>query len=167
MGDYSIRPATSGDLPELARMRTALRDYLGECDPAIWLISDEKAGRLAEFYGELIKKDTARVYVAETGGIPVGMLVVRILDNPHVKPARFGRIDDAWVDPDHRRRGLMRRLTQACGDFLASGGVERVMLDYAIRNPDSEKCWSNLGFEPCVVIAHAGVAEVTRPNISP
>ncbi len=168
MSDYSIRPATGADLSALARMRSALRDYLAGCDPAIWLISDDKAGRLAEFYGELIKQDTARVLVAAgRDGTPVGMLVVRILENSNVQPSRFGRIDDAWVDPAHRRRGLMRRLTRACGDFLGKHEVERVMLDYAVRNPDSERCWRRLGFTPCVVIAHAPAARLARPDISP
>jgi len=83
--DYDVRTATDADLPELARMRIALRDFLGECSPGIWELSDEKAAHLADFYADIIRKDTARVFVAaDPAGRPVAMLMVRILENANI-----------------------------------------------------------------------------------
>jgi len=159
--EYLIRPATEADLPDLARMRVELRDFLGSCDPDVWQISDSKADALADFYRDIINTDTARIFVAtNSDSSPVGMLMVRVLENRNIKPGRFGRIDDAWVDPEHRRRGLMRRLTRAAAGFCQELGVERVMLDWAIRNPDSEKCWTRLGFKPVVTIGNSLVSNI-------
>ncbi len=161
MPEYSIRPATEADLPELARMRIELRDFLGECDPDVWQISDSRADALADFYRDVLHTDTARIFVAaDTDDSPVGMLMTRVLENPNIKPTRFGRIDDAWVEPEHRRQGLMRRLTRAAAEFCQEQEVEHVMLDWAIRNPDSEKCWTRLGFKPAVTIGNSLVSTV-------
>jgi ribosomal protein S18 acetylase RimI-like enzyme len=88
------------------------------------------------------------------------MLTVRILDNPNMDPRPIGRIDDAWVDPDHRRKGMMRELTEACCRFLEERDVLTVMLDWAIRNVPSVDCWQNLGFEPLITMGFTSPARV-------
>ena len=148
-----VRPATVRDLPDLARMRRALQNMLVECDPKVWRLSAELLGKLEQFYEDVMQKDTNRIYVAcDEADRPVGMLMVRILDNPNMDPRPIGRIDDAWVDPDHRRQGLMRALTEACCRFLEERNVPTVMLDWAIRNVPSIHCWQNLGFEPLITM---------------
>lgn len=155
-----VRPATTADLPELARMRRALQDLLLEYDPRVWRLSDELVAKLEEFYQGVMEKDTNRIFVACDAGRPVGMLMVRILDNPNMDPRPIGRIDDAWVDPAHRRRGLMRELTGACCRFLEERNVPTVMLDWAIRNVPSVHCWQNLGFEPLITMGFTSPAKV-------
>ena len=135
-----------------------MHDYLLECDPDLWVLSDSKLERLADFYGDILDRETARLFVvADREDRPVGMILVRILENQNVTPSRFGRIDDAWIEPGHRRQGLMRRLIAAAAEFLERQGVRDAMLDYALLNPDSEKCWLALGFRPVVSICRAGV----------
>lgn len=144
-------------------MRTALRDFLLECDRDLWVISDRKQQHLADFYAAHLDKETSRVLVAaDDADRPVGMLLARILESRNVKPGRFVRIDDAWVEPDHRRRGLMRRLVAAVADYMEESGVEHAMLDYALRNPASEKAWLALGFKPVVSICRSDVATLRR-----
>ena len=93
---------------------------------------------------------------APTG--PVAMLVVRILDNSNMDPERFGRIDDAWVDPEWREQGVMSGLTRTAAEFLAGHRVTMVMLDWANNNPPSGTVWQKLGFEPLMTMGFA------RPN---
>jgi len=175
MPGYTLRRATPQDLPELARMRIALHDFLLECDPALWVLSRQKMEQLAGFYQDVLAKDNAAVFVAcDAEARPVGMLMARILETPNVTPGetgpdsdcpfRFCRIDDAWVEPDHRRRGLMRRMVGAVAGFMKEQRVEHAMLDFAIRNPDSEKCWVALGFRPAIAIANAALADLERAS---
>jgi ribosomal protein S18 acetylase RimI-like enzyme len=158
---YHIRPARNLDLPELARMRRALQDLLVAADPNILRLRDDRMAQSARFYAEVMARDDARVIVAaDEDDFPIGMLMLRIISNPMTEPDRFGRIDDAWVEPPHRRRGIMRLMVGECVEILKAHGVRHVMLDYSVRNPVGEKCWLALGFHPMLTVTIAGVDEL-------
>jgi len=158
---FTVRRARTGDLPELKRMRIDLQDLLAGRDPRVWRLSQEMTDGLEEFYAELMKKDENRILVAaDTRDRPVGMLLVRDLDNPNMYPRPFGRIDDAWVDPDWRERGVMTSLTRAAAEFLADRRVSLVMLDWANNNPPSGTCWQKLGFEPLMTMGFASPTDI-------
>ncbi|MBM3331325.1 GNAT family N-acetyltransferase [candidate division WOR-3 bacterium] len=159
--NFSIRRAGTRDLPELKRMRIALQDLLMGRDPRVWRLSQELIDTLEEFYAKVMERDENRVFVAAApGGKPVGMLLARILDNPNLDPRPFGRIDDAWVDPEWRERGVMTGLTRAAAQFLATHRVSMVMLDWANNNPPSGTCWQKLGFEPLMTMGFASPAGI-------
>jgi ribosomal protein S18 acetylase RimI-like enzyme len=150
-GKYSIRRATARDLPDLKRMRIALQDLLTGRDPRVWRLSQELSDRLEEFYATTMEKDENRIFVADApAGRPVGMLLVRVIDNPNMDPRPFGRIDDAWVDPEWR----------AAAQFLADRRVVMVMLDWANNNPPSGTCWQKLGFEPLMTMGFASPTDI-------
>jgi ribosomal protein S18 acetylase RimI-like enzyme len=158
---YFIRKAVPADLPELKRMRIALQDLLAGRDPRVWRLSPELTDRLEEFYATIMEKDENRIFVAVgPADRPVGMLLVRVIDNPNMDPRPFGRIDDAWVDPDWRERGVMTGLTRAAAKFLADRRVVMVMLDWANNNPPSGTCWQKLGFEPLMTMGFAGPNDI-------
>jgi ribosomal protein S18 acetylase RimI-like enzyme len=157
----TVRRAKTRDLPDLKRMRVELQDLLAGRDPRVWRLSQELTDTLEQFYAGILEKDENRVFVAAgPGDKPVGMLVVRILDNPNVDPRPFGRIDDAWVDPEWREQGAMRGLTRAAAVFLADRHVPMVMLDWANNNPPSGICWQKLGFEPLMTMGFASPIDI-------
>jgi ribosomal protein S18 acetylase RimI-like enzyme len=156
---FSVRRAEAHDLADLKRMRVALQDLLATKDPRVWRLSKELTDTLDRFYAKVMERDENRIFVAVTPqDKPVGMLLVRILDNPNMEPRPFGRIDDAWVDPDWREQGAMRSLTRAAAEFLLGRNVPMVMLDWANNNPPSGTCWQKLGFEPLMTMGF------TSPN---
>jgi ribosomal protein S18 acetylase RimI-like enzyme len=162
---YSVRQATAKDLPELKRMRIALQDLLAGRDPRVWRLSQELIDSLEEFYSKIMEKDQNRIFVAAgQDAKPVAMLVVRILDNSNLDPVRFGRIDDAWVDPDWREQGVMTGLTRAAAQFLDDRRVSMAMLDWANNNPPSGTCWQKLGFEPLMTMGFASPADILSRN---
>ena len=164
---YTIRRAEPRDLPDLKRMRVALQDLLAVRDPKVWRLSKDLTDTLDQFYAEMMEKDENRVFVAVTPeDKPVGMLMVRIFDNPNMDPRPFGRIDDAWVDPDWREQGVMRGLTRAAAEFLARRNVPMVMLDWANNNPPSGTCWQNLGFEPLMTMGFADPNDILARDIT-
>jgi ribosomal protein S18 acetylase RimI-like enzyme len=160
-----IRRAETRDLPELKRMRVALQGLLAVKDPKVWRLSTSMTDTLDHFYATIMEKDENRIFVAATPeDKPVGMLMVRILDNPNMDPRPFGRIDDAWVDPDRRKQGVMRSLTRAAAEFLAGRNVPMVMLDWANNNPPSGTCWQNLGFEPLMTMGFTSPNDILSRN---
>ncbi|HSG89306.1 MAG TPA: GNAT family N-acetyltransferase [Pseudomonadales bacterium] len=65
-------------------------------------------------------------------------------------------VDDVWVDPAWRRRGLVRRMLRVLTDFAAERGAEDVVLEYSLANPEAAQAWARLGFTP------TGVRAATR-----
>jgi ribosomal protein S18 acetylase RimI-like enzyme len=181
---YSIRRATVRDLPELKRMRVALQDLLIGRDPRVWRLSQELIDGLEEFYSKIMEREQNRIFVAVAGengdsplprgrgsksaqspfSQPIAMLAVRILDNSNLDPVRFGRIDDAWVDPEWREQGVMTELTRAAAEFLADHRVTLVMLDWANNNPPSGTCWQKIGFAPLMTMGFASPADILSTN---
>ena len=158
---YTVRRAEAHDLPELKRMRIALQDLLVGRDPRVWRLSQEMTDTLVLFYASMMDKKENRVLVAVApDDKPVGMLMVRTVDNPNMDPRPFGRIDDAWVDPEWREQGVMTGLTRAAAQFLADHRVSMVMLDWANNNPPSGTCWQKLGFEPLMTMGFASPADI-------
>ena len=72
----------------------------------------------------------------------------------------MGRIDDAWVEPAWRGRGVMKALTSACARFLVERKVRLVMLDWANNNPPSGECWQKLGFAPLMTMGFTSPAAI-------
>ena len=158
---FTIRRAGTRDLRDLTRMRVELQDLLAGRDPRVWRLSQELTDTLERFYAGIMDKEENRIFVAAgSGDRPLGMLVVRILDNPNMDPRPFGRIDDAWVDPEWREQGVMRGLTKAAARFLADRHVPMVMLDWANNNPPSGTCWQKLGFEPLMTMGFASPIDI-------
>ncbi len=84
----TIRRAAERDLPELKRMRIGLQELLAVKDPKVWRLSTSMTDTLDQFYAKVMEKDENRIFVAVTPeDRPVGMLMVRILDNPNMDPA--------------------------------------------------------------------------------
>jgi ribosomal protein S18 acetylase RimI-like enzyme len=162
--EYSVRRAQGRDLADLRRMRIALQDLLAEKDPEVWRLSSDFLARLERFYADIMAKDDNRVFVAvNRGDRPLAMVMVRIITSAQTEVGRFGRIDDAWVDPEWRGRGVMTALTSACGEFLAGRGVPLVMLDWANRNEPSGTCWQRIGFRPLMTMGFARPADLLAP----
>ena len=156
-----VRPAAAADLPELKRMRIALQDLLAEKDPRVFRLSRDFLGELDRFYAEVAAGDDNRVLVAvDEADRPVGMIMLRLLDNPRMDPRRFGRIDDAWVDKPFRGQGVMTALVEEACRFLAARGVSMVMLDWANNNPPSGECWQKLGFAPLMTMGFTSPAAI-------
>jgi ribosomal protein S18 acetylase RimI-like enzyme len=158
---FTIRRAGSHDLIELKRLRIALQDLLAVKDPRVWRLSRQLTDTLDQFYAKVIEKDENRIFVAvDAGDKPVGMLMVRILDNPNMDPRPIGRIDDAWVEPEWRQKGVMGALTEACCRFLVERNVPLVMLDWANHNEPSGTCWQKLGFVPLMTMGFTSPQEI-------
>jgi len=156
MAECRVRRSTEADLPVLAGMRRSLAEHLAACDPDLWELAPDHLNRMAEFYAGLMKNENTRIFLAlDSTDAPTGMVMVRLLENQMLKPSRFGRIDDAWVEPGSRRQGVMRALVRAALDFIEAQNAGHVMLDYSVQNTISATAWQRMGFRPALVIAQA------------
>jgi ribosomal protein S18 acetylase RimI-like enzyme len=86
-------------------------------------------------------------------GAVVGMGEIHLADRPDLVQGWTAKINDLWVDPVHRRRGLASTLAETLLVFAASRGIETIWLDWVAGNREAEGLWSSLGFAPTTVQA--------------
>jgi ribosomal protein S18 acetylase RimI-like enzyme len=55
------------------------------------------------------------------------------------------------VDPEHRRRGLGRRLLEATLAELKARRAPRVVLSTAVQNEAAQRLFASVGFRPTMI----------------
>jgi ribosomal protein S18 acetylase RimI-like enzyme len=77
-------------------------------------------------------------------------------------PGRSGEIDDIWVEPEHRQKGLAHQLLLQLSVFFRQHGLEHVILRYAEGNHEARELWSHYGFHKVIVTATTSVDQFVR-----
>jgi len=154
--EYTVRPAQRGDLDRLTVLNLALQDHLEASNPNLWRMSDQAR---AQLMGQLASRLTAPdscVLVAEhiDDGV-IGVIYGRVVTNRAYIPSRTGIVDQAFVQPKHRRRGVGARLVAELCRFFAGHGVDDLSLRYVAGNEQAAAFWTALGFSPRIVTVGA------------
>src|SRR5215813_7396909 len=136
---YTIREANQADVEDLERMRLALQAHFAKANPHLVALSARRRATLKDFYRNLIDNPQARVLVAHEpqGTQRIGMAVGRIVPHEEFEPAVWGHIDDVWVEPAYRHRGVCRTLLARLLEFFEEAGIEVLVLDYVIGNTEA------------------------------
>jgi GNAT superfamily N-acetyltransferase len=103
--------------------------------------------RFAAFIDELVARDGAMFFVAESGDRLIGMGGVYKLRNhrSEIYGQASAYITSIYVAPEHRRQGIATRITQAAVDWAREHGCVVVRL----RASDSgRRVYEALGFTP-------------------
>lgn len=111
----AIREATPADIPTIARFVRALAEYER--------LAHEARGSEADFHAALFATPPrAGCLIAEIDGVPAAMALYHWTFSTFL--ARPGRwLEDLWVEPAFRRRGIARALfARLAADTLAEGG---------------------------------------------
>jgi len=144
--DYIIRPARVSDARVIAEHRAAMFRDMGlvsvEQDESLLRVSEPwVAGLLAkgDYVGWLVEHRKAVV----PGG---GMLIRELPPTPGCyRVGRWGHIVNVYTDPNHRRRGLARRLMNTILDWCAQHKIDQVTLS---ASDDGRALYESLGFKP-------------------
>lgn len=144
MNEASIRPATPGDIPVLARHRREMFRAMGyveesalaamEAAFAGWVRSRLESG---EYLGWLAVDGT---------GQPVAGAGLWLMDwPPHMvgQGSPRANILNVWVEPEWRRRGLARRLMETVLDACRARGIRAVVLH---ASQEGRPLYESLGF---------------------
>lgn len=112
----TLREATQADLPAIARFVRALAEYER--------LAHEALATEADFAAALFGTPRrAGCLIAEWDGTPAGFALYHWTFSTFLgKPGRW--LEDLWVEPDYRRRGIARALfARLSADTLAEGGA--------------------------------------------
>lgn len=147
-----IRNAAATDIPDLVPLWIDFMDYHAGLDPAFTRSPDAVDNWTSYLAGKMEDRDFA-VFVAEEDSRLAGYTVAFVQTYPPIWTVKArGFIDEAYVAPDFRRRGVGKMLLAAAEEWLAGCGMEHVELKVDVANDPSLGFWRDMGFETRVEI---------------
>jgi len=160
---FLIRGATGKDIDSIVAMRLRLQEHLFASNSNVWQMSTKRIAGLPMFYKSALEDQHCHLVVAEDeeSGVILGMGLGRIHehDEEHV-PNESGKIDDIWVEPNYRQKGLCKKIVSELVAFFESNGIDTLVLNYVNGNLEAEAVWRRLGFHSVLTTATAKRAEV-------
>jgi len=136
MSNPEVRPAGVDDLDPLCRLFDGYRQFYG--NP-----SDLAAARV--FLKERLERGESMVFLAISAGAAVGFTQLY----PSFSSNSLGRIfilNDLFVHPDARGKGIGARLLSAAVDFAAAKGAVRLSLSTAHTNLTAQSLYKSQGW---------------------
>jgi ribosomal protein S18 acetylase RimI-like enzyme len=140
-------------------MRRRLQATLEQESPGMWRMTDARKEGLPAFYDECIADAGVQVLVAEVPDSDANRIVGTAVGRLEVgrDVARYGSIEDVWVEPEYRGRGICRALVAQLTEFFQVHGVQKLTVGFVYGGTAAE-LWQRLGFTPALVIANSDVA---------
>ena len=163
-----VRTARPSDLPRVAELAAKLVRQHHALDEARFMLVEPIAEGYRRFLGGELRRKGALVLVAEAEeGDAGGDSDTDGHTDSHsilgyayatLEPRNWndlldacGKLNDVFVDPAARRRGVGRALCRAVVAELTARGAPRVVLMSAWRNPDAHAFFESLGFRRTMV----------------
>lgn len=132
----SIHRATLADLGEVAPLFDAYRAFYGQpSDPA----------RARDFLRDRMGAGESAVLLARLDGKAAGFTQLYPLFSS-VRTARLWLLNDLFVAPDARRRGVAQALLHYAGDFARSEGAAGLMLETSRDNAPARALYRAAGW---------------------
>jgi ribosomal protein S18 acetylase RimI-like enzyme len=151
--DVIIRRATRADEATLGRLGALLVTTHHDFDPKRFVAATRRTERgYGSFLGSQLEEPDVAVLVAEKNGAVIGYAYAGVEASDYMSlrgPA--GVLHDVLVDPEHRGRGVGRRLLDAALAFLRSRGAPRVVLSTAARNAPAQRLFERAGFRQTMI----------------
>jgi len=144
--DFTIRAGRKDDAAEAARMwmRSAeehtVHDRIYETAPGA-----EKTMR--RFLADVANSGYSFLFVAAAGDRTVGFISGELRQgSPTFLPRTWASVDDVFVEPEYRNRGMGRALLQSVRDWAQERGADGISLQVAAANARGRKFYEDLGF---------------------
>jgi ribosomal protein S18 acetylase RimI-like enzyme len=168
-----VRAAQPSDLPRVSELAAELVRQHHALDEARFLLVEPIAVGYRRFFTSELRREGALILVAEEeeaeavgGAVPANILGYAYAT---LEPRNWndlldaaGKLNDLFVDPGARRRGVGRALALAALAELRARGVPRVVLMSAWRNPDAHAFFESLGFRRTMLEMTVEIPEVAK-----
>src|SRR5712691_12724750 len=123
----NIRPATLGDIGELARLRWQLYTEQEPHEEPL----EAFVARFTTFARDVLARDEWHAWCAETDGRLVAAMwletVPRVPAPGHGDPRPIGYLTNTYVEPEHRSKGLGSRMLEELITHCEASGFELVL----------------------------------------
>jgi GNAT superfamily N-acetyltransferase len=148
----TIRTAIVGDEELLAKLNSFVHDLHVVRRPDHF--KPAQVSELAGWYRSLLERSTARMWIAENEGNPVGYvlaIVHHVPENPFCQARHWCEIDQIAVDPNYRRQGIARSLVLKAIAEARIEGIRDIEATCWSFNNETHEVFQGLGFVPKTV----------------
>jgi len=159
---FSIRSATEKDIDSIVAMRLSLQEHMSAINANLWKMSEKSIAGLPKFYKSALEDEHCHLVIAEDKASRniLGMGLGRIYEHDEHVPSKSGKIDDIWVEPDYRKKGICKKIFSELMIFFKAKGIEMMVLNFVNGNLEAEAVWKHFGFQPILSTATAKLADV-------
>ena len=146
---FEVRRARAADLPAAQALQAALHREHEGLDPR-YRLADDAAARWAADLRVWVRSDADRVLVADAGAAGlVGLAVAHLAWPPPIYvPRLMVWVDDLYVAPPWRGRGVARALVAALGAWGRDAGAADLRAGVLAANAAGRAFWAAAGAGP-------------------
>ena len=147
MSGLTVRRATIADLDVVVALRLALlREYPEH--PVYGRLRPDAEMRAHAIFAAQLDSDNEVVFLAEKQKQAVGLLrCVETVSSPLLEPDRYCYISSVYVDPEWRRKGVLRALFASAQEWCRKRGLPEMRLHNVGSREGSAAAWDALGFQ--------------------
>jgi ribosomal protein S18 acetylase RimI-like enzyme len=142
-----VRAAVASDLPRVSQLAAELVRQHHRLDSLRFLLVEPIAQGYRRFFTGELRRKGALILVAEDEDEILGYAYATLEPrNWNDLLDAAGKLNDIFVDPAARRRGVGKALALAVIAALTERGAPRMVLMTAWQNPDAHAFFESLGF---------------------
>lgn len=156
MHQVTIRPATGDDLDRLFAFEHAMIEAERPFDSAI------RSGGDVRYYDleRLIASPDAELVVAEIDGETIGSGYARIESSKaYLKHRKHSYLGFMYVVPEHRGKGVNKRIVEVLESWSASKGVTEMRLEVYVANAGAIRAYEKSGYYGNILEMRKCIAE--------
>jgi ribosomal protein S18 acetylase RimI-like enzyme len=148
---YTVRPGKREDATVAARLWVMSAEEHARYDP-VYKPAPGAERTMRRFLADLSSSSLSCLFVAEVRNATGGEEVVGFLSgelregSPAFSAKTWAAVEDIFVLPDYRSRGIGRTLFEACSEWARGKGAAGVSLQVAAGNTRARHFYDSLGF---------------------
>jgi GNAT superfamily N-acetyltransferase len=144
--DFIIRPGRREDAAEAARLWMQSAEEHTSHD-RIYETSPGAEKTMRRFLADGANSGYSFLFVAAAGDRTVGFISGELRQgSPTFLPKTWASVDDVFVEPEYRNRGMGRALLQSVKAWAQERGADGISLQVAAANSQGRKFYEDLGF---------------------
>lgn len=147
MSNIALRPAAIKDLPILYSFEQGIVSTERPFDSTL------KAGHI-NYYDikALIESSDAEVIVCTVNDEIIGSAYVKIKDaQPYLRFGQYAYLGFMFVHPDHRGKGISRRIIDRLKTWAQSRGLNELRLEVYDENHNAIRAYEKFGFKKHII----------------
>jgi ribosomal protein S18 acetylase RimI-like enzyme len=155
-----IRRATPEDVEAVLPMVAQICAFHEKLDPAKYGFLPHPENRYRGWLANRAGDSRGVFLVAQPDSSDrlAGFLVATIeREIPIYRLDEFGFIHDVWVEPEFRKQGVGKALTESAVSRFGQLGVTQIRLDTAAANEPARRLFASVGFRPSVIEMLRGI----------
>lgn len=147
---YNIRPGRREDAADAARLWVRSAEEHASYDP-VYTVSSEAERTMRRFLADLTSSSHTFLFLATSDeGLDeeiIGFISGELREgSPTFHPKTWASVDDVYVTPEYRSRGIGKAFIERVKDWSREKGASGVSLQVAAANERGRSFYQDLGF---------------------